>query len=205
MTVMDYTGDFGDKSIKRLITELNQRCEQANKGNLDRVEAVLTAHAYTLDAIFHKLARKAIRSAYLDHLEVLLRMGLRAQGQCRATIETLALIKNPPAVAFVRQANIAGGLQQVNNQSRISSGTHAGKSEIEQIRLLEDSRSERVDARTACKTKQDDRDVEALGTINRSADNRRKGKGFAQCVQGGNPSPAPSDRTSAQGTKRLPK
>lgn len=35
--------------------------------------------------------------------------------KCRATIETLAEIKNPRAVAFVTQANIAHGPQQVNN------------------------------------------------------------------------------------------
>jgi hypothetical protein len=44
-----------------------------------------------------------------------MRLALRAQGQCRATLETLAAIKNPPVV-FARQANINnGGQQQVNN------------------------------------------------------------------------------------------
>lgn len=37
--------------------------------------------------------------------------------QCRATLETLAEIKNPRPVVFVRQANIANGPQQVNNGS----------------------------------------------------------------------------------------
>jgi hypothetical protein len=32
-----------------------------------------------------------------------------------ATIETLAELKNPRQVAFVNQANLAGGHQQVNN------------------------------------------------------------------------------------------
>jgi hypothetical protein len=34
-----------------------------------------------------------------------LRLGLKAQSQCRATLETLAAIKNPRPVAFVQQAN----------------------------------------------------------------------------------------------------
>jgi hypothetical protein len=42
------------------------------------------------------------------------RLALKAQGQCRATLETLAVIKNPTMV-FARQANIAHGPQQVNN------------------------------------------------------------------------------------------
>jgi hypothetical protein len=41
---------------------------------------------------------------------------ISAQGAgCRAAVETLAAIKNPPVV-FARQANIAQGPQQVNNQ-----------------------------------------------------------------------------------------
>ena len=42
-----------------------------------------------------------------------MRLSLKAQGQCRATLETLAVIKNPPV--FAHQANIAHGPQQVNN------------------------------------------------------------------------------------------
>lgn len=41
-------------------------------------------------------------------------LALKAQGQCRATVEALAAIKNPPVV-FAKQANIAHGPQQVNN------------------------------------------------------------------------------------------
>ena len=44
-----------------------------------------------------------------------LRLALKAQSQCRATLATLAAVKNPQPVAFVRQANIAHGPQQVNN------------------------------------------------------------------------------------------
>ena len=41
-------------------------------------------------------------------------MALRAQNQCRMTLETIATIKNP-SVVFAKQANIAAGHQQVNN------------------------------------------------------------------------------------------
>jgi hypothetical protein len=37
------------------------------------------------------------------------------ESQCRTTLETLATIKNPPDVAFVKQANYAAGPQRVNN------------------------------------------------------------------------------------------
>jgi hypothetical protein len=43
-----------------------------------------------------------------------MRMALRAQNQCRATLQTLAAIKNPPVV-FANRANIASGPHPVNN------------------------------------------------------------------------------------------
>ena len=51
----------------------------------------------------------------LDVVDRCLRLALKAQGQCRATLETLAALKNPPAAVFAQQANIAHGPQQVNN------------------------------------------------------------------------------------------
>jgi hypothetical protein len=50
-----------------------------------------------------------------------MRMALKAQAQCRATLETLATIKNP-SVVFARQANIAQGPQQANNKGMMSTG-----------------------------------------------------------------------------------
>jgi len=46
---------------------------------------------------------------YVDAADTDMRLALRAQSQCRATLETLAAIKNPPVV-FANQANIAHGL-----------------------------------------------------------------------------------------------
>jgi hypothetical protein len=47
------------------------------------------------------------------------------------TLETLATIKNPPAV-FARQANIAQGPQQVNNNGMMPAGApRAGAGETE--------------------------------------------------------------------------
>lgn len=40
------------------------------------------------------------------------RMALKAQNQCRMTLETLATIENPPVV-FARQANVTTGPQQI--------------------------------------------------------------------------------------------
>jgi len=115
LTLMDYNKNFGELSINRLVNDLSEQCEKSFDGDLRRAEALLVTQAHTLDAIFHRLARKANNCEYLNQLDVNLRLALRAQNQCRATLETLAEIKNPLAGAYVRQANVAGGHQQVNN------------------------------------------------------------------------------------------
>jgi very-short-patch-repair endonuclease len=64
LTLMDYNKDFGEMSINVLVTDLGKQCELASKGDLARTEALLMAQAHTLDAIFHKLARKATDVEY---------------------------------------------------------------------------------------------------------------------------------------------
>ena len=74
-------------------------------------------------------------SKSLDIAERLMRLGLKAQSQARATLETLAQIKNPPVV-YARQANVASGPQQNNFgvPSRV-------QTEINQSQLSESSMS----------------------------------------------------------------
>jgi hypothetical protein len=115
LTLGEYSKSFGDLALPTLVADLREQCDLAINGNLGRAEALLITQAHTLNAIFNDLARKATNSEYLNQLESNLRLALKAQGQCRATLETLAAIKNPQPVAFVRQANIAHGPQQVNN------------------------------------------------------------------------------------------
>jgi hypothetical protein len=111
LTLLDYSKSFGEMSINTLVDNLGKQCELASGGNLKRAEALLTAQAHTLDAIFNNLARRAALNAgeYMNACEIYLRLALKAQTECRATLETLAVIKNPQPLAFVRQANIAHG------------------------------------------------------------------------------------------------
>ena len=83
------------------------------------------------DAIFNELARRAAlnMAEYPNATEIYLRLALKAQSQCRATLETLAAIKNPPIV-YARQANVTTGPQQVNNGMPVPS--RAREIEIEQ-------------------------------------------------------------------------
>lgn len=93
--------------------------DKVSAGDLRNCEATLVAQAITLDAMFNSLARKAASQmdANMQAVETCLRLALKAQGQCRATLQTLAEIKNPRPLAIVKQANIAHGHQQINNET----------------------------------------------------------------------------------------
>jgi len=112
-TLMEFNKGFGEMAINTLVTDLSKQCDLASEGDLARGEALLMAQAHTLDALFNNLARRAAANIgeYMNAADTYLRLALRAQAQCRATLETLAIIKNPQPVAFVRQGNIANGPQ----------------------------------------------------------------------------------------------
>ena len=103
------------ESARRELDDLRERIKKVQGGDMQPVEAMLFGQAMTLETIFTSLARRATSQEYLNQFQAYLGMALKAQAQCRATLEALAEIKNPHPVAFVKQANISGGHQQVNN------------------------------------------------------------------------------------------
>lgn len=104
--------------VNALIRQLEARIEAVNHGDMSHADAALVSQAQTLDQLFNTLAKRAYANMVAGHGDAAdryFRLALKAQSQCRTTWETLAEIKNPRPVAFVRQANISHGPQQVNN------------------------------------------------------------------------------------------
>ena len=127
--------------VNVLAHELAVQVKAVNQGDMQRTEGILLSQAQALDAIFVNLMRRAIGQTTMVHWEAYMRMGMKAQSQCRATLQVLADIKNPRPVAFVKQANINnGGQQQVNNgvvTDSMPSPSPARENETEQTKLLE--------------------------------------------------------------------
>jgi hypothetical protein len=111
VTLREYGKAYGDLDLAGLMDALSEQTKAATDGDLGRAEAMLTSQAHTLDAVFNTLARRAATNMgeYLGACETYLKLALRAQSQCRATLEALAEMKQPRSVAFVGQANIAQG------------------------------------------------------------------------------------------------
>lgn len=128
---------FGDVDIGALVDCMSDGVEDVWAGDMKCAEAMLYGQATALQAIFTNLARRAINQDYLKHWEAYLRLALKAQSQCRATLETLAAIKAGPAI-FTRQANIAHGPQQVNNGIAANNApARAGETESAKTELLD--------------------------------------------------------------------
>ena len=125
---------------------------------MKRPEAMLLAQAHTLDELFNNLARRAHLQEGIAMIDPYLRLALKAQTQCRATLETLAAIKNPPII-YAKQANFANGHQQVNNGVTPS---HTGETKNEQNELLELKNGERLDTRATGKAIEADKAMAAL-------------------------------------------
>ena len=100
--------------LKATTEELRMQAAAVHNGDLSRCESMLMGQATGLQSLFASLVNRAHGSELLTQFETYMRLALKAQSQCRATLETLSNIKNPPVV-YARQANIAQGPQQVNN------------------------------------------------------------------------------------------
>jgi len=115
--VLTYKGNIaGDRiDLSDILDSMQQSSEKLqSNAPLELTENILISQAQSLNAMFCDLAIKANNQKYLDSMDKYLKLALKAQSQCRATLETLANIKNPPIV-FAKHANIAHN-QQINNQ-----------------------------------------------------------------------------------------
>jgi len=168
--ITEYGKPFGEQSIGDLIDTLLSSINEVSGGDMGRCEAMLLGQAHALQSIFMNLSRRANAQEYMKNFEIYLRLALKAQSQCRATLETLATIKNPPVI-YAKQANIANGPQQVNNGTAPSS--HTGKIENEQSKLLEVQHGNYLDTRPAGTAIGADSKLATVGEINRAKVARR--------------------------------
>jgi hypothetical protein len=161
-------------NVNTLAAELRRQIDLVNAGDLSRAEGMLISQAHALSEIFVQLSRRAMTQEYLKQWEAYMRMAMKAQSQCRMTLETLATIKNPPV--FARQANINnGGQQQVNNGApvcsqpvRADAHAPAAISPSAPTELLEATDAERLDTREASEARRGHPELAPVGTIDRS-------------------------------------
>lgn len=143
----------GKVDATETLMALKRKTNRVINGKTEDMEALLMSQAVALDAIFTKLSLRAYSNFghYIDAGDKYLRLALKAQSQCRATLESLSEIKNPRPYIQNNRAEY----QQVNNGTVLNSKTntpthaHAEKSFLTN-ELLEDKTHEQewLDTRT---------------------------------------------------------
>ena len=131
--------DVGALSIE--LKKLQDDVVQSN--SLERCEAMLVTQATLLNMIFNNSMVRARGQDTYKGVAIYMRMGLKAQAQCRQTVEALASLKNP-APKYLTQNNIANN-QQVNNgiisdeQNKLS--TERGDTQVETVAEINRSKN----------------------------------------------------------------
>ena len=166
ITIHAFSAKYGeDLPLMGIVNALRDQAERIHGGDLNRMESILISQAHTLDAIFNNLAHRAAlcMAGNLDTTDTYLRLALKAQSQCRTTLETLTAIKNPPII-YAKQANFAAGPQQVNN----GAPAQAGKNKKSPNELLEQKPYEWLDSGEKGAAGSANSEVEAMEPIKRA-------------------------------------
>lgn len=154
-----------EPSITESLTVMGEKVREVQAGDMSEMEGMMVAQAIALNSIFTEMARRAALNMgeYINAADTYMRLALKAQSQARATVETLAEIKNPRQVAFVRQANIANGPQQINNGESRARENKNPSNELSRGRheLSQDAGASSLEGRA-------NQEMEAVGAVNRA-------------------------------------
>lgn len=172
-TALDYSNSlFPDINLNECAKQMNSEIWDVNGGNLDGLEGMLAAQAIALNAIFNNFAKRAAHADVMPKLEAYMRLALKAQSQCRTTVEAIAEIKYPKTATFIRQANIAAQ-QQVNNNTASDTQTNTrGRARTKNItptnELLTEARYAAMDTRGTRAPIGTYPSMETLGAVHRA-------------------------------------
>jgi len=167
---------WGELDLTDCVTVLGEQIKKAQTGDLSDLEGMLAGQAIALNSIFQECARRSALNMgeHMGAAEMYMRIGLRAQGQSCAAIKTLGELKNPRPVAFVQQANISNGPQQVNNGP---APPPPEETAIPQNRLLEGTNVTRLDTRATSGTGRSHPPLEAVARVHGAKVARRQSAG----------------------------
>ena len=79
--------------VERAAAIIEAEVARLNANDFTALEALCTSHVLALDAIFNHVARESARSKTLSNPSI--GLALRAQSQCRMTLQTLASLAAP--------------------------------------------------------------------------------------------------------------
>ncbi|WP_157696554.1 hypothetical protein [Porphyrobacter sp. CACIAM 03H1] len=130
-TRMFARGSFGDLDTTALFESHRDKVAKAAGCDLSHQKMMLAAQADALNSIFTEMARRAALNMgeYLGATETYMRLGLKAQSQCRATIEALERLSSG-RVQTVKHVHVNEGGQAIvaDQFHQHTGGSENGKS-----------------------------------------------------------------------------
>lgn len=166
-----YSGLHGRMAIPDLVNELKSLGKEIVDGDMARIEMMLANQVILMDTLAANLLCRASQCETMKNMETYMRLALKAQAQSRATAESLSAIKNPPVV-YAKQANIAGGHQQINSIVCMPehSDARTGEHTLVPNKVLEVSDGERLEFGEKTAAGRGHQEMEAMDSINRAGD-----------------------------------
>jgi len=128
---------FGDKNAPTIMdnTEvLAEILQSAARGDKELSSQLLAAQAVTLDTLFTELATRSKQNMgqYFDASERYMRLALKAQANCRATLEALAKLHQPREQTVKHVQVNEGGKAVVADQIHQLQGGRVNEKSVEQ-------------------------------------------------------------------------
>lgn len=154
-----------------MLSALQDQAQAVHQGDMTQVESMLIGQAVALQSMFVDYAVRAKAAQSLQTVQCLTQLALRSQAGSRSTLQTLAELKTPRQVAFVKQANIAQ-TQQVNNGVLPPSRVEKIKEIPNELLVEEPHGGTKMDTRAKAKTGRTDPSVVTVETIHRPAKRR---------------------------------
>lgn len=155
---------FPDTKIADVASALRDKITIIQNGDMKPIEAMLIGQAQALQTMFVSLGRQAASKTSLPQYTAFMNLALKAQAQSRATIQALTELKYPKQVAFVKQANISHGHQQVNNATSTHAPAHAKEIEHQPNELLSEMNHATMDSSGTATTSAIDKAMATVAT-----------------------------------------
>ncbi len=163
----------GNLDTSTVIDRLSKSVDRVLDGNLNEIEAMLITQAKSLEYMFYDAITK-LPNASMEHAEVFANIALRAQSGCRKTLMSLAELKHPRrTTTIIKQQNNAIN-QQVNNGVKSVSQSHKNNKKFANELNAKASYETKMDTGPAVTTSSPNTPAEALGSLNRAKNSRRK-------------------------------
>ncbi|CDS49866.1 hypothetical protein [Polaromonas sp. CG9_12] len=155
-----------------ILEGLHEQAKAIHQGDMRPVESMLMGQAVALQSMFSDFALRAKSAQSLQAVQCLAQLALRAQAGCRSTLQTLADVKNPRQVAFVKQTNVAQ-MQQVNNGTLPPSRVENIQAAPIELLVGEPYGRTKMDTRATRAAGPADSGIVTVGKVNRTAKRRR--------------------------------